>query len=122
MLDDEVAFCSCLGETIRVRVASVQLAAPTHEQWERSRIARREIRRGVECNDRPVVVAALRLYQSLFALDSAFSYLSLDHSAHAPEFLRRVLTQLEEAFEVGRLLVTEGATPLLRLTRSEERR
>ncbi len=113
MLDDEVAFRSCLGETIRVQVRSARFGAPTHEQWERARVASREIRRGVECRDRPVVVGALRLYQALFALDSAYPYLELEDSAHAPEFLHRVVARLEEAFEFGRLVVTEGAIPLL---------
>lgn len=116
MLDDEVAFRSCLGETFRVQVRSGHFATLTHEQRERARIASREIKRGVEWSDRPVLVGALRLYQSLFAVDSVLSDVRLNDSALAPEFLHRVVTRLEEAFEFGRLVVTEGAKPLLGTT------
>ncbi len=113
VLDDEFSFPTCQWDTIRVRVVRAGAAALTHEERVRGREALRELRRGVRWKDAPVLLAAQRLHQAVRHRMPLFEPERLDATLFIEAFLERLLDDLEDDFELGRLRVSEGAFPLL---------
>lgn len=101
-----------MGDLIRVRVVRTRMSQLTHEQLGRGREAVREIRLGVSWNFAPVLLAARQMHQALHQTEAHFLPQQLDDTI-AQASLDRLLETLERDFELGRLLVTEGAMPLL---------
>lgn len=112
MLEEEFSFLTYTGDTIRVRVARLGMVGLTHEQRVRGDVAAREIRLGVEGGFAPSLHVALRLHEALYGFDP-FPPPLLDGTIEAQAFLRRLVEGIRDGFESGRLVVTEGAIPLL---------
>ena len=112
MLDEEFSFLTWMGGTIRVRVVRGGASNLTHEQRVRGDVAAQELRLGMEWGDAPILRAARELHQALFGLGS-FQAPLLDGTTETQAPLRRVIEDLQQAFQAGRLVVTQGAVPLL---------
>lgn len=112
MFNEEFSFLTRMGDVIRVRVALFTVTL-THEQRVRGETAFRELRFAVRSNFEPAVVAAQRMHQALHELDSVFTLRERSPDPLTQAFFERLLNDLETDFELGRLIVTEGAVPLL---------
>lgn len=112
MLDEEFSFLTWVGDTIRVRVARFSAPILTHEQRVRGAIAAREIRLGLEWHFGPIVRVAQQLYEAAYGL-GPFPRSTLDDATDPPASVARLVEGIQDAFESGRLLVIEGAMPLL---------
>ncbi len=113
MLDDEFSFLTCMGDTIRIRVVRTGPPSLTHEQRVRARIAARELRLGVSWNVAPIVFVVQQLHHALLGRDPFFLPRGTDPTIQTQSFFVRIVDELELALESGRLLVVEGAFPLL---------
>lgn len=84
----------------------------THEQKVRARVAARELRLGTSWNFAPVVSAVLQLHQALLQRDAPLVP-GFDAMSELRQFLEQRVEELELALQAGRLLVVDGAFPLL---------
>jgi len=112
VLDEEISFPTYLGDSIRVRVVRQGTAPMTDEQKARARVATRELRLGASWNFEPVVFAVQRLHHALAHRDLMMGSHG-DGVLELRPFLDACLEEIAVALEAGRLLVTEGAFPLL---------
>lgn len=112
MFNEEFSFPTRMGDVIRVRVALFAVTL-THEQRVRSETAFRELRFAVRSNFEPAVFAAQRMHRALHQLDSGFMLRERSPDPFTEAFFERLLNDLETDFELGRLIVTKGAVPLL---------
>ncbi len=113
MFDDDFAFLTSRGDTIRVRVVGGSTAASTREDRARAREALRELRLGILWNFGPVLRAIEQLHRALRGRSTDFSSLQLDAGLAREATYSQLLNDIEEEFELGRLVVSEGAFPLL---------
>lgn len=110
MSEPEIAFPTPLGDVVRVRVVQAVSAALTREQRFRNRTALGVLRFGLDVGDPASALAAERLHRALHGRDG---FVVTEPGAAGASFRRGLLLELEQAFELGRLLVTAGALPLL---------
>src|SRR5688572_17065273 len=84
----------------------------TDEQKERARVAARELRLGASWNFEPVVLAVQRLHHALAQRDPVLG-LPFDGMLELRLFMDQRIEEVALALETGRLVVVEGAFPLL---------
>lgn len=105
-----------MGESILVRIVPPGGQRPTHEQRVRGELAVREMRLAIEANFEPAVVIAQRIHHALHDLAPGFELRERTPDPFARAFFERLIDDLETDFELGRLIVTQGAQPLLGIT------
>jgi len=95
---------------VRLIGASTTLS---REDRARNREAMRALRLGVSWNHPPALLAAQRLSQALGHGSTHFEPLQLNTGPFRGALLSQLLNNVEAAFDLGRLVVTEGGFPLL---------
>lgn len=114
MFEHEVSFPTVLGDTIRIRAARETTAEVTHAQRVRALVAAREIRLGLSWHSEPVRRAALAL-RALLGQGLFSDFRNCDRSFDVRGSLDDLAATLEFALESGRLVVIDGAEPLLEI-------
>lgn len=113
MFGEEFSLPTYSGDVIRVRVNDWASAPLTHEQRVRAREAAFEIRVGVDWWHEPLIVAAQGLHEALYGFGGLASGRRLTAGIGTSAYLRQLVDDLERALEQGRIVVVEGAMPLL---------
>src|SRR6187402_2461073 len=112
VLDEELSFLTPLGDTVRVRIAGPGEPRLTHELRVRGREAARAIRIGLQWKVASILRVAQLMHSALRGADSVSGPRILD-AIETQVFLEQLVGEIEQAFETGRLVVVEGAVPLL---------
>ncbi|HEU5074403.1 MAG TPA: OmpA family protein [Polyangiaceae bacterium] len=112
MSDHEVSFPTVLGDTVRIRAMRERADELSHAERVRALVAAREIRLGLSWHSEAVLQAALDL-RALLGQGRSSEFRRFDPSLEIRGFLDDLAATLEFALESGRLVVVDGAEPLL---------